>query len=83
MIEEYPGYYNYLLTNGCVLFAFSNHRQFLFLKGSRKLERGLLLTTVERGLDEENWTRFSRRKESVGFLMAILGSDILLRADIQ
>ncbi|MFZ2445685.1 MAG: class II glutamine amidotransferase [Syntrophobacteraceae bacterium] len=83
MIEEYPGSYNYLLTNGCVLFAFSNHRQFLFLKGSRKLERGLLLTTVERGLDEENWTRFSRRKESVGFLMAIVGSDILLQTDIR
>ena len=79
LIEEYPGSYNYLLTNGWVLFAFSNHRQFLLLKGSEKLERGLLLTTVERGLSEENWARFSRQKESNGFLMAIVGSDILLK----
>jgi predicted glutamine amidotransferase len=82
LVEEYPGSYNYLLTNGWVLFAFSNHRQFLLLKGSEKLERGLLLTTLEHGLSEENWTRFSRQKESIGFLIAIVGSDILLKADI-
>jgi glutamine amidotransferase len=82
LIEEYPGSYNYVLTNGLVLFAFSNHRQFLLLKESNSLERGLLLTTVEHGLSEENWARFSRRAESIGFLMAIAGSDILLKADI-
>jgi predicted glutamine amidotransferase len=82
LVEEYPGSYNYLLTNGSVLFVFSNHRQFLFLKGSRNLERGLLLTTLEKGLSEENWTRFSKKKDSVGFLMAIVGSDILLKTDI-
>jgi len=82
LIEEYPGSYNYLLTNGSVLFAFSNHRQFLLLKESNSLERGLLLTTVEHGLSKENWARFSRRAESIGFLMAIVGSEILLNADI-
>jgi glutamine amidotransferase len=82
LIEEYPGNYNYLLTNGSVLFAFSNHRQFLLLKESENLERGLLLTTVEHGLSGENWTRFSRQRESIGFLMAIVGSDILLKEDI-
>ena len=82
LIEEYPGSYNYLLTNGWVLFAFSNHRQFLLLKESNSLERCLLLTTVEHGLSEENWQRLSRRAESIGFLMAIVGSDILLKADI-
>jgi predicted glutamine amidotransferase len=80
LVKEYPGCYNYLMSNGSVLFAFSNHRQFLLLKGSKNLERGLILTTVERGLSEENWTRFSRQKDSVGFLMAIVGSDILLKA---
>ncbi len=82
LIEEYPGNYNYLLTNGCVMFAFSNHRQFLLLKESEKLEKGLLLTTVEHGLSEENWTRLARRTEAKGLLMAIVGSDILLKADI-
>jgi glutamine amidotransferase len=82
MVKEYPGNYNYLLTNGCVLFAFSNHRQFVFLKESKHLEGGLLLTTLERGLSEENWGRFSRQKGSSGFLMAIVGSDILLKANV-
>jgi len=82
LVEEYPGSYNYLLTNGWVLFAFSNHRQFLVLKESSSLESGLLLTTLEHGLSEENWQRLSRRAESIGFLMAIVGSDILLKADI-
>ncbi len=82
LVEEYPGNYNYLLTNGWVLFAFSNHRQFLLLKESNNLERGLLLTTVEQGLSGENWTRFARQRESIGFLIAIVGSDILLKEDI-
>jgi len=82
LIEKYPGHYNYLLTNGCVLFAFSNHRQLLLLKGSKQLERGLLLTTLEQGLSGENWTRFARKNDSAGVLMAILGSDILLKEDI-
>jgi len=82
LIEEYPGSYNYLLTNGSVLFAFSNHRQFVLLKESKNLERALLLTTVEHGLSEENWERFSRPSGSIGFLMAIVGSDILFREDI-
>jgi glutamine amidotransferase len=82
LTEEYPGKYNYLLSNGRVLFAFSNHRQFLLLKGSEKLERGLLLTTLERGLSGENWARIARQNESRGVLMAIVGSDILLKTDI-
>lgn len=82
LIEDYPGSYNYLLTNGSVLFAFSNHRQFLLLEESKNLERALLLTTVEHGLSEENWERFSRRSGSIGFLMAIAGSDILFKEDM-
>ncbi|MDY0040123.1 MAG: class II glutamine amidotransferase [Desulforhabdus sp.] len=82
LVEEYPGNYNYLLTNGSVLFAFSNHRQFLLLKGSKQLEGGLLLTTLEHGLSEESWTRFAKEKESAGVLMAILGSDILLKENL-
>lgn len=82
LLEEYPGNYNYLLTNGWVLFAFSNHRQFVLLKGSKNLERCLLLTTVAQGLSPESWVRVSRQRESGGVLMAILGSDILLKADI-
>jgi predicted glutamine amidotransferase len=83
LIEEYPGSYNYLLTNGWVLFAFSNHRQFLLLKESQNLEGGLLLTTVERGLSGENWARVARQTGSKGLLMAIVGSDIVLMEEIK
>jgi predicted glutamine amidotransferase len=82
LIEEYPGSYNYLLTNGWVLFAFCNHRQFLLLKESQNLEGGLLLTTVERGLSGENWVRVARQPESKGLLLAIVGSDIVLMETI-
>lgn len=78
LLEEYPGNYNYLLTNGSVLFAFSNHRQFMLLKGSRTLEGGLLLTTVAQGLSEEGWKMVSRPTDKQGILMAIMGTDIVM-----
>ena len=37
LVNEYPGNYNYLLTNGGILFAFTNHRQLMLLKGSSNL----------------------------------------------
>jgi predicted glutamine amidotransferase len=83
LVKEYPGSYNYILTNGWVMFAFSNHRQFLLLKESSNLEGGLLLTTVERGLSGENWERVARRKDCSGLLMAIVGSDIVLKEDVR
>lgn len=82
LVEEYPGSYNYLLTNGWVLFAFSNHRQLVLLKESRNLEGGLLLTTLERGLSGENWTRVARQRHAKGVLLAIVGSDIVLMEDV-
>jgi predicted glutamine amidotransferase len=77
MIDKYPGNYNYFLTNGQVLFAFNNHRQFMLLRGSRKLEGALLLTTIERGLSDEQWMKVSRAKDSRGVLLAIVGNHIV------
>ena len=34
LLQRYPGGYNFLLTNGRVIWAFTNHRQFMMLKGS-------------------------------------------------
>ena len=78
LLEEYPGNYNYLLTNGSVLFAFSNHRQFMLLKGSQMLEGGLLLTTVAQGLSQEGWKMVSRPTDKQGILIAIMGTDIVM-----
>jgi predicted glutamine amidotransferase len=76
MIDKHHGKYNYLLTNGQILFAFSNHRQFMLLRSSRKLERALLLTTIEQGLSDEKWMKVSREKDSLGVLLAIVGTHI-------
>ena len=79
LLEDYPGNYNYLLTNGWVLFAFTNHRQFMILKGSKKLEGGLMLTTLERGLSDENWMRVAKSTNKQGLLLMISGTDIIYR----
>jgi predicted glutamine amidotransferase len=82
MIEEYPGNYNYLLTNGLILFAFTNHRQFMLLRSSRKLEGALLLTTLEQGLSDERWLRLARPTSAQGLLLAISGTDIVLHQSL-
>lgn len=82
LINEYPGDYNYLLTNGWVVFAFTNHRQFMLLKGSRELEGGFMLTTLERGLSDENWVRVAKSTSRQGLLLMISGSDIIFQQAI-
>jgi len=82
MIKEYPGEYNYLLTNGSVIFAFTNHRQFMLLKGSRKLEGGLLLTTLEEGLSDEKWLRMARSSSAQGLMLAISGTDVVVQRSL-
>lgn len=82
LINDYPGEYNYLLTNGWVLFAFTNHGQFMLLKGSRKLEGGLMLTTLSRGLSDENWVRVAKSTNRNGLLLMISGTDIILEEPV-
>jgi len=82
LLQGYPGKYNFLLTNGQVIWAFTNHRQFLLLKGSEKLEDALLLTTIEEGLSSENWQRLAAPEGSYGKLLLIAGGDLVLSADL-
>jgi glutamine amidotransferase len=82
MLQEYPGEYNYLLTNGRSLFVFTNHRQFMFLKGSQKLEGALLLTTLARGLSNEKWIRIARPTNRKGTLLAVSGTDIIFKQSL-
>jgi len=78
MIERYPGKYNFFLSNGHILFVFTNHRQFLLLKGSKKLEGALLITTVEKGLSDEKWLRIAKSTCHRGMLLAVSGTDIIV-----
>lgn len=82
MIEEYPGDYNYLLSNGQLLFAFTNHRQFMVLRGSRELKGALILTTVARGLSKAKWKRVAKSTTRRGLLLAISGNDIILQESL-
>jgi predicted glutamine amidotransferase len=78
MIDQYPGEYNFLLSNGHLLFAFTNHRQFMVMKGSKKLKGALLLTTLARGLTKEKWLRVAKATNRRGLLLAISGNDVIL-----
>jgi predicted glutamine amidotransferase len=82
LLQRYPGEYNFLLTNGQVIWAFTNHRQFLLLKGSERLEDALLLTTIEEGLSAENWRRIAVEEGSLGRLLLIGGGDLVLMEDL-
>jgi predicted glutamine amidotransferase len=83
LLQRYPGEYNFLLTNGQVIWAFTNHRQFFLLKGSQRLEDALLLTTIEEGLSPENWQKLAAREGSRGRLVLIAGGDLVLTADLD
>ena len=83
MIDQYPGNYNFLLTNGHLLFAFTNHRQFMVMKGIRELKGTLLLTTLARGLSEEDrWLRVAKATNRRGLLLAISGNDVIIHQSI-
>jgi predicted glutamine amidotransferase len=83
LLMGYPGEYNFLLTNGQVIWAFTNHRQFLMLKGSKNLEDALLLTTIEEGLSMENWEKISAAPGGGGQLALIAGGDLILTEDLS
>ena len=82
MIDQYPGNYNFLLTNGHLLFAFTNHRQFMVMKGSKALKGALLLTTLARGLSREKWLRIAKATNRRGLLLAISGNDVVIHKSI-
>lgn len=82
MVDQYPGQYNYLLSNGQIIFAFTNHRQFMVLKGKKELKGAFLLTTLARGLSEENWKRLAKSTNRRGLLLAISGNNILLQESL-
>jgi predicted glutamine amidotransferase len=83
LIRRYPGEYNLLLTNGRFLWAFTNHRQLLLLKGSEKLEDALLLTTIEEGLSSENWQKLAAREGTRGKILLLAGGDVILTEDLE
>ncbi len=82
MILKYPGQYNYMLSNGNSLFAFTNHRHFMLLKDSKRLKGALLVTTIKLGLSDEKWVRVAKATNRNGLLLAISGTDIVVQQAI-
>ena len=80
--DQYPGDYNFLMSNGHLLFAFTNHRQFMVMKGSQKLKGAFLLTTLARGLSKEKWLRLAKATNRRGLLLAISGNDVIIHKSI-
>lgn len=78
LVDEYPGNYNFILANESVLFAFSNHRQLMVLRGTRELQGASMLTTLEKGLSSDRWVRVARSTPSKGVLLAVAGGDVIL-----
>jgi predicted glutamine amidotransferase len=83
LLQDYPGEYNFLLTNGRFLWAFTNHRQFLLLRGSKKLEDALLLTTIEEGLSPESWQTIAVQEGTLGKILLVVGGDLILTEDLE
>ncbi len=83
LLRDYSGEYNFLLTNGRFLWAFTNHRQFLLLRGSQKLEDALLLTTIEEGLSPEDWQKIAVREGTLGKILLAVGGDLILLEDLE
>jgi hypothetical protein len=67
--------------DGRFIWAFTNHRQFLLLKGSERLEDALLLTTIEEGLSPENWQKIAA-PAGAGKILLIAGGDLILAEDL-
>jgi len=55
----------------------------MMLRGSRKLEGGLMLTTLRRGLSDENWMRVAKSTNKQGLLLMISGTDIIFQEAIS
>ncbi len=66
MIDQYPGGYNFLLSNGHLLFAFTNHRQFMLMKGSKKLKGALPAHHSGTGINQRKVVAGGKSHQSPG-----------------
>lgn len=68
------------LSNRSLLFAFTNLRCWMLLKGSRQLENRLLMTTVSEGLSPEPWLPVQSPPDlSEGVLLLVVRGEVILQ----
>ncbi|MGA8178518.1 MAG: hypothetical protein WB792_00560, partial [Desulfobacterales bacterium] len=82
LLSNYPGYYAFFLVNESVLFSFCNFRSLSILKKSEKMGDVLLITSIRKGLSQNNWQTIGPEDPSKGTLMVIAGPDVLYAEDV-
>lgn len=83
LLNTFDGGYNFMLTNGKILFSFSHHRPFWLLHRSKLLGDATLLTTIDHGLtDGENWHSIGDYDSNSGYLFMYVNDLCILRSDL-
>ncbi len=82
MLSEYPGRYAFFLANESVLFAFCNFRHLMLLRESESFGNSLVLTSIEEGLSNEEWSAIRPEKNTLGKLLVAAGPDVLYLGNV-
>jgi hypothetical protein len=82
LLSEYPGHYAFFLANESVLFAFSNFRPLMLLRESRSYGNSLVLTSIQEGLSDKEWTPIRPEENTLGKLIVVAGPDVLYLGDV-
>jgi predicted glutamine amidotransferase len=82
MLSEFPGRYAFFLANESVLFAFSNFRRLMLLRESEDYGNSLVLTSIEEGLSDKEWTAIMPDANTLGKLIVVAGPDVLYLGDV-
>ena len=82
LIRQYPGEYNFLLTNGRFLWAFTNHRQFLLLKGSRSWKTPCCSPPSRRASARRTGRKIAAAEGTWGKILLMAGGDLVLTEDL-
>jgi predicted glutamine amidotransferase len=82
LLSEYPGHYAFFLANESVLFAFSNFRPLMLLRESGSYGNSLVLTSIQEGLSDKEWTPIRPEENSLGKLIVVAGPDVLYLGDV-
>lgn len=83
LLEEYEGGFNFILTDGVLLYAFAHYRPLWVLHRSKTLGDATLITTIDHGLtDGENWISLGDTDYETGTLICFSDDMIVARSEL-
>jgi predicted glutamine amidotransferase len=84
LLEDHEGGFNFLLTDGALLYAFSHYRPFWILHRSKTLGDASLITTIDQGLtDGENWFPVGDADYETGTLICFSDDMIVAKSEVS